>query len=93
MIEFFSYYREKTKNDKIAENAGNGGLHSRSFYSRGQLPKYVVSDYTTYILRSEKQAFCRWYPMKELHGEKYYYQQIVLKKSIFRTTFEQERHK
>lgn len=89
MPQFYCFYREKGAQERIPENAGNGGFHDCSFYG-SRLPKYVTSARTTYILRN-KESFWRTFRQSELNGEKYYYQQVVLKKPIFLTTFELEK--
>lgn len=62
----------------------------RSFYS-GPLPNFVYSRQDLYQLLVEKPFFCRTFNQSEMNGESFYYQQIVMKKAIFNTTFEQEK--
>lgn len=85
MPQFYSFYREAD----MDSFPGTGGNHMRSFYHE-ELPKYVSSQYTIYVLR-HKEAYWRTFLQSELNGEKYYYQQIVIKKAIYKTTFEKEK--
>lgn len=62
----------------------------RNFYS-DPLPNFVYSRRELYQLIIEKPYVCRTFNQSEMNGESFYYQQIVMKKAIFRTTFESEK--
>ncbi|CEP08738.1 hypothetical protein [Parasitella parasitica] len=81
--QFYCFYRELTPSPE--GDRSNGGLFQRDFYPE-PLPLYIFSERTRYGLR-KKQAFWRTFPQSEVNGEKYYYQQIVLNKVIFGSTF------
>ncbi|KAG1048086.1 hypothetical protein G6F43_009501 [Rhizopus delemar] len=84
ITQLYSFYRELSY-DSSNSDRSDGGLFERSFHS-GPLPLYIYSGKTKYSLR-KKQAFWRTFHQSKVNGEKYYYQQIVFNKAIFRTTF------
>ena len=84
ITQFYSFYRESPYEGNITDRS-NGGLFERLFFP-DPLPMFIFSKKTKYVLR-KKQAFWRTFNQSENNGEKYYYQQIVLNKPIFRTTF------
>ncbi|CEP08961.1 hypothetical protein, partial, partial [Parasitella parasitica] len=84
ITQFYCFYREHSSSSSGSDRS-NGGFQQRDFYPE-PLPLYIRSKNTRYMLR-KKQAFWRTFPQSEVNGEKYYYQQIVLNKAIFGTTF------
>lgn len=99
MPEFYCFYNrgggssnsnntgDNDSNDR-AEDGGEG-QEIRDFYPNQNLPKTVSSGRVDYVLRSKKRAYWRTFNQSEMNGESYYYQQIVTKKAIFNTTFEE----
>jgi len=90
MPEFFCYYkRDYTKKPSSIRSVHNV---QRPFY-HSPLPNYVISDNTdVYKLINDKTAFWRTFNQSEKNDESFYYQQIITKKAIFNTTFEQEKN-
>lgn len=84
ITQFYCFYRELPYVPGSRDRS-DGGLFQRSFHSE-PLPLYIFSGKTKYGLR-KKEAFWRTFRQSEVNGEKYYYQQIVLNKAIFKTTF------
>lgn len=82
LTQFYCYYREDYK----IKETESGGLHRRNFYHE-ELPLFVYSGPTKYKLR-HKESFWRTFNQSELNGEKFYFQQIVIKLPIYNTTFE-----
>lgn len=60
-------------------------------YYPGALPKYVSCGTDEYAIKTSKPLFWRTFNQSEMNGENFYYQQIVLKKAIFNSTFEAEK--
>lgn len=97
MPEFFCFYNKVSYNaDSSLESNGPSSFRInenilREFYSK-PLPKYVSSGRNEFVLRSNKEAYWRTFNQSEMNGESYYYQQVVLKKAIFNTTFEESKN-
>lgn len=85
ITQFYSFYRESSYEENN-NNFSDGGLFERSFHS-SPLPLYIFSKNTTkYVLR-KKEAFWRTFHLTENSGEKFYYQQVVLNKPVYKTTY------
>lgn len=63
---------------------------TRDFYPN-PLPNFVYSSRQIYQLIVQKPYVWRTFNQSEMNGESFYYQQVVTKKAIFRTTFEKEK--
>lgn len=53
-----------------------------------RLPKTIYCGKVVFNLIKKKPFFWRTFTQNEMNGESFYYQQIVLKKPCFQTTFE-----
>lgn len=93
--EFFSYYTRISGNEKIIEAATANRLANNvdisTGYYAGPLPKYVSCGSDEYTIKPGKPLFWRTFNQSEMNGENFYYQQIILKKAIFNSTFEKEK--
>ena len=86
MPEFFMFYKKAYKKGFVPVISNV----TRKFYPR-QLPNFVYSGEALYQLIVEKPFVWRTFNQSEMNGESFYYQQIVIKKAIFETTFEKEK--
>lgn len=86
--QFFCFYvRESLAAKDNEEKSALEEMVNRQFYNR-HLPKYVDSGKTRFVLRTrDKMAFWRTFNQIEMNGDSFYYQQIVFKKVIFKTTY------
>ncbi|CEP08074.1 hypothetical protein [Parasitella parasitica] len=81
--------------DKLASEdaeviAGEESVNRR-FYNR-DLPKYVRSGETRFVLRTRDiVALWRTFNQSEMNSESFYYQQVVLKKVIFNTPYQESK--
>ncbi|KAG2210441.1 hypothetical protein INT47_002383 [Mucor saturninus] len=90
--EFFSYYTRISGNEKIIEAATANRLANNvdisTGYYAGPLPKYVSCGSDENTVKPGKPLFWRTFNQSEMNGEDFYYQQIILEKAIFKSTFE-----
>ncbi|CEP09614.1 hypothetical protein [Parasitella parasitica] len=87
--EFFCFYIRKSQAPEDTEIRHTQEMINRRFYSASELPKFVYSEKLSFILRTrDRVAFWRTYNESEMNGETFYYQQVVTKKAIFGTTFQ-----
>ncbi|KAG2191493.1 hypothetical protein INT47_013068 [Mucor saturninus] len=86
LTEFFSFYKRNysKKMYPLIQNV------TRSFYY-GQQPNFVYSSGDLYQLITDKPFAWRTFNQREMNSQSFYYQQIVTKKPIFNTTFENEK--
>jgi len=89
MPEFFCFYkRDYLKTPACITIRTNG---QRDYYPT-PLPNYVISDHiAVYKLTMDKPSFWRTFNQSEKNDESFYYQQIVTKKAIFNTTFNDQK--